>query len=53
LPRHRLPQRPLLAVYPRANVVPQKIEIFLDFLIDWVRTHDINHGSSRYPSARF
>jgi DNA-binding transcriptional LysR family regulator len=51
LPRHRLPQRPLLAVYPRANPTPQKIEIFLDFLTDWVKAHDINHGSSRYPSA--
>jgi DNA-binding transcriptional LysR family regulator len=51
LPRHKVPQRPLLAVYPRVSVVPQKVGIFVDFLSDWIATHDVNHRSSRSPSS--
>jgi DNA-binding transcriptional LysR family regulator len=55
LPRHRVAQRPLLAVYPRASVVPQKVELFVDFLTGWIGAHEINQRSSRFPSstARF
>ena len=42
LPRYRVASRPLLAVYPRATTVPQKVRVFVDFLRDWVATHDIN-----------
>jgi DNA-binding transcriptional LysR family regulator len=51
LPRHRVAQRPLLAVYPRAGEVPQKVEIFVEFLTNWVNSHEINHRSSRFPLA--
>jgi len=51
LPRHKVPQRPLLAVYPRATAIPQKVEIFVDFLSTWIETHDVNHWSSRSPSS--
>jgi DNA-binding transcriptional LysR family regulator len=51
LPRHRVAQRPLLAVYPRASIVPQKVEVFVDFLKSWIGSHEINQRSSRFPSS--
>ena len=42
LPRYRVAARPLLAVYPRAATVPQKVKVFVDFLRDWVAAHEIN-----------
>jgi DNA-binding transcriptional LysR family regulator len=51
LPRHKVAQRPLLAVYPRASETPQKVELFIDFLTTWIGTHDVNHSSSRGLSA--
>lgn len=42
LPRYRVASRPLLAVYPRATTVPEKVKVFVDFLRDWVAAHDIN-----------
>jgi DNA-binding transcriptional LysR family regulator len=50
-PRHKVPQRPLLAVYPRANAVPQKVGIFVDFLAQWIGAREINRRSSRFPSS--
>lgn len=43
-PRHRVAQRPLLAVFPRTGVVPQKIEVFLAFLSSWIGMRDINRA---------
>jgi DNA-binding transcriptional LysR family regulator len=51
LPRHKIAQRPLLAVYPRASVVQHKVEIFVDFLTNWTNSHEINHRSSRFPHS--
>ncbi len=51
LPRHKVPSRPLLAVYPRAAIVPQKIQVFVDFLIDWIAARDINRAPPRLPQA--
>jgi DNA-binding transcriptional LysR family regulator len=42
LPRYRVASRPLLAVYPRAAVVPQKVQVFVDFLRPWIAARDIN-----------
>lgn len=42
LPRYRVAARPLLAVWPRAAVVPQKVRVFVDFLRDWLAARDIN-----------
>jgi DNA-binding transcriptional LysR family regulator len=42
LPRYRVPTRPLLAVYPRATQVPQKVQVFVEFLRGWIATRDIN-----------
>ncbi len=50
-PRHRIAQRPLLAVYPRAEVIPKKVQVFVDFLSTWTATREINHRSSRGPSS--
>jgi len=35
LPRFKTAPRPLLAVYPRSKAVPQKIELFVEFLREW------------------
>lgn len=51
LPRHKVPARPLLAVYPRAAAVPQKVQIFVDFLTDWMKTRDVNHAHPRVPQV--
>jgi DNA-binding transcriptional LysR family regulator len=51
LPRHSVAQRPLLAAYPRAGTVPQKVEIFVEFLTNWINTHEINQRSSRMPAS--
>jgi DNA-binding transcriptional LysR family regulator len=51
LPRHTVAQRPLLAAYPRAGTVPQKVEVFVAFLTNWVNTHEINQRSSRMPAS--
>jgi DNA-binding transcriptional LysR family regulator len=42
LPRYRVAARPLLAVYPRATSVPQKVRVFVDFLRGWIATREIN-----------
>lgn len=49
LPRFKVAPRPLIAVYPRAAVVPQKVQLFVDFMRDWAARHDINHGTSHAP----
>jgi DNA-binding transcriptional LysR family regulator len=35
LPRFKVAPRPLLAVFPRSKAVPQKIEVFVEFLRAW------------------
>lgn len=42
MPRYRAPSRPLLAVYPRAKSVPQKVSVFVDFLRGWIATRSVN-----------
>ncbi len=49
LPRYRVPSRPLLAVYPRADAVPKKVQVFIDFLTKWMATRDVGRTSSRLP----
>lgn len=51
LPRYKVPSRPLLAVYPRAAVVPQKVQVFVDFLINWIATRDVNHAAPRMAQS--
>ena len=41
LPRYRVAPRPLLAVYPRAPVIPRKVQAFVDFLKAWMAEHDV------------
>jgi DNA-binding transcriptional LysR family regulator len=50
LPRYKVPPRPLLAVYPRAAVVPKKVQVFVDFLTRWIATRDVNRSSSPVAS---
>jgi DNA-binding transcriptional LysR family regulator len=47
LPRYKTTPRPLLAVYPRAPAVPQKVRIFIDFLKDWFAARNVNRAPSR------
>jgi DNA-binding transcriptional LysR family regulator len=42
LPRYRIAPRPLFAIYPRAASVPQKVQVFVDYLRDWVARRDVN-----------
>lgn len=42
LPRHRVAQRPLLVVHPRAATVPPKVQVFVDFLREWIAGRAIN-----------
>lgn len=42
LPRHRVAQRPLLVVHPRAATVPPKVQVFVDFLRGWIAGRAIN-----------
>src|SRR5665647_2164594 len=53
LPRYRVAPRALLAVYPRAPVIPHKIEAFVAFLKVWMAEHDIGRrrASLRLASA--
>src|SRR5882724_1802357 len=46
LPNHKLPRRPLLAVYPRAIKVSRKINLFIAFLSRWFRQSDPNNGAA-------
>jgi DNA-binding transcriptional LysR family regulator len=51
LPRYRVPSRTLLAVYPRVDAVPKKVQVFVDFLRAWMATRDVGRTSSRLPDA--
>jgi len=42
LQRHRVAQRPLLVVHPRATSVPPKVQVFVDFLRGWVAKRSVN-----------
>lgn len=48
LPRYRVPSRPLLAIYPRANPVPRKVQTFIEFLTKWIATRDVGRQPSRH-----
>jgi DNA-binding transcriptional LysR family regulator len=51
LPRFKVARRPLLAAFPRAKVIPQKIEIFVDFIKDWIATREFTHPTMYIPAA--
>ncbi len=51
LPRYRAPARPLMAVFPRTDVVPQKIELFVEFLTDWMAARNVNVLVGRIPES--
>jgi DNA-binding transcriptional LysR family regulator len=40
LPRYRMAPRPLLAVYPKAPVIPQKVKACVAFLKTWIAEQD-------------
>lgn len=48
LPRYRAPSRPLIAVYPRVPVVPTKVQVFVDFLIEWFAARDVSRTPQRH-----
>ena len=52
LPRSRVAQRPLIAVYPRTDVVPQKVQVFVDFLKTWMAARDVNQSARRIAPSR-
>jgi DNA-binding transcriptional LysR family regulator len=41
LPRHRVPARPLLAIYPQTASTPRKVEAFVDFLAAWMASSEL------------
>jgi DNA-binding transcriptional LysR family regulator len=43
LPRTRVPQRILLALYPKSVPTPAKVRLFIDFLAHWIITREIGH----------
>jgi DNA-binding transcriptional LysR family regulator len=45
MPRYRAVARPLLAVYPRAASVPQKVRVFVDFLKEWFAARNVNRSA--------
>ena len=47
LPRYRVAPRALLAVYPRAPVIPRKVQAFVDFLKVWMAEHAIGRRKPR------
>jgi DNA-binding transcriptional LysR family regulator len=49
VPRYEVAARPLIAVYPRAAVAPQKVQAFVDFMREWVDQRDLNHATSLVP----
>lgn len=51
LPRFKVARRPLLAAFPRADTIPQKIELFVDFLTEWIAARDLA-PSIFLPAAR-
>ena len=51
LPRYKVTARPLVAVFPRVPEVPHKVTLFIDFLIQWIISRDVNLTSSRLPSS--
>lgn len=44
LPRYKVPRRTLYAVYPRVDVVPKKLPLFIEFLSHWMVTRNIGHA---------
>lgn len=46
LPRHRVGSRRLLAVYPRTPLAPRKVQVFVDFLKDWMAAQDFSAPQS-------
>jgi DNA-binding transcriptional LysR family regulator len=40
LPRYKLAPRPLLAIYPQTAVIPRKVQVFVDFLANWMASHN-------------
>lgn len=52
LPRYRVPSRALLAVCPRAPVVPQKVQAFVDFLKPWMAEQNLSGRARRVVAAQ-
>jgi DNA-binding transcriptional LysR family regulator len=49
VPRYKVAARPLIAVYPRAAVVPPKVQAFVDFMRGWAERRHINRSPSHVP----
>jgi DNA-binding transcriptional LysR family regulator len=51
LPRYKIAQRPLLAIYPQAAVIPRKVQVFVDFLVNWMASQDVEGRPARLRQA--
>lgn len=40
LPRYRVKARPLIAIYPQVPIAPRKVQVFIDFLRQWITEQD-------------
>jgi DNA-binding transcriptional LysR family regulator len=47
LPRYRVKARPLIAIYPQVPVAPRKVQVFIDFLRQWIGEQDFGKPAAR------
>jgi DNA-binding transcriptional LysR family regulator len=47
LPRYRVKARPLIAIHPQAPVTPRKVQVFIDFLRQWMAGQDFQTAHAR------
>jgi DNA-binding transcriptional LysR family regulator len=47
LPRFHVKARPLIAVYPQAPVPPRKVQVFIEFLRQWMGAQDFRTAPAR------
>ena len=47
LPRYRVKARPLIAIHPQAPVTPREVQVFIDFLRQWMTGQDFQRTTAR------
>ncbi len=47
LPQFRCEERPIVVVHPRATLVPQRVRLFVDFLIEWFGKYEDGQSVKR------
>jgi DNA-binding transcriptional LysR family regulator len=47
LPRYKSAPRRLMAIYPQTAVIPRKVQVFVDFLSNWMASHNVDGRPAR------